>query len=242
MPPWAEAARVLRGVERWFLPAECLLCERPITPAEDDPLVCSLCRSRWLPLPDPLCSRCGQPLEGDLACRICTDWRAGFTGVRSAVWLSGTAREAVHHLKYNGWWRVVEAMAPVMRSLEPLRGTVVLVPVPLGAARRRERGYNQSELLAQAVSGMLGIPVRPDLLRRRRDTDRQTGLAPDGRRANVAGAFEGRSTGGRRPVLVDDVFTTGATLHAAAEALFDAGAGEVSAVTFARARRPLDDL
>jgi ComF family protein len=229
-------------VERWLLPAECLLCERPISSSENDPLVCALCRARWLPLPDPFCARCGQPLEGDLECRICPAWRPEFTGVRSAVWLTGTARAAVHHLKYSGWWRVVEAMAPAMRRLEPLAGAVVLVPVPLGAARRRERGYNQSELLANALSRLLDIPVRPDLLRRRRDTDRQTGLAPDARRANVAGAFEGRRPGGRRAVLVDDVFTTGATLHAAAEALFDAGAGEVSAVTFARARRPLDDL
>ena len=242
MPPWAEAGRVLRGVERWLLPAECLLCESPVSPAADDPLVCALCRSRWRPIPDPVCAACGQPLEAGLDCRICTAWPAGFTGVRSAVWLTGTARTAVHHLKYRGWWRVVEGMAPAMRGLPPLRGHVVLVPVPLGAARRRERGYNQSEMLAGALSRGLGIPMRTDLLRRTRDTERQTRLTPDARWANLSGAFAGRPAGPRRPVLVDDVFTTGATLRSAAEALLAAGAPTVGAVTFARAVRPLDDL
>jgi len=242
VPPWAEAARVLRGVERWLLPAECLLCERPVGPAESDPLVCPLCQSRWHPIPDPVCPHCGQPLEGDLPCRICATWPAALTGVQSAVWLTGTARAAVHHLKYRGWWRVAEGMAPAMRRLAPLRGGVVLVPVPLGAARRRERGYNQSEMLAAALSRLLDIPMRPDLLRRARETERQTSLAPDARRANLSGAFVGRPAGPRRPVLVDDVFTTGATLLAAAEALLAAGATEVRAVTFARALRPLDDL
>lgn len=229
-------------MERWLLPAECLLCEQAVSPTENDPLVCSLCRSRWRPIPDPVCPRCGQPLDGDLECRICATWPAGFTGVQSAVWLTGTARAAVHHLKYRGWWRVVEGLAPAMRGLAPLSGSVVLVPVPLGATRRRERGYNQSEMLAAALSRLLDIPMRTDLLRRTRETERQTRLAPDARRANLSGAFVGRPVGARRPVLVDDVFTTGATLLAAAEALLAAGATEVRAVTFARAMRPLDDL
>jgi len=162
--------------------------------------------------------------------------------VQSAVWLTGTARAAVHHLKYRGWWRVVEGLAPAMRGLAPLSGSVVPVPVPLGATRRRERGYNQSEMLAGALSRLLDIPMRTDLLRRTRETERQTRLAPDARRANLSGAFLGRPVGALRPVLVDDVFTTGATLLAAAEALLAAGATEVRAVTFARAMRPLDDL
>lgn len=241
-PSWAEVSRALAGAERWLLPSECLLCERPLGPTEPDHLACAICRSRWVPIPDPVCDRCGQPLDQGLACRLCAGWPEGFTGVRTAVWLEGMARLAVHRLKFDGWWRMADAMAPAMRQLPPLRGTVVLVPVPLGAARRRERGYNQSESLASALGRLSGIPVRADLLRRVRDTERQTRLAPDARQANVAGAFRARRVGERVPVLVDDVFTTGATLAAAAEALLASGSRNVTAVTFARARRPLDHL
>ncbi len=232
--------RVLGSVERWLLPAACLLCDEPVPLREGDALVCELCRSRWRPLPHRVCGRCGQPAFGELECRICPGWPAGLARVRSAVWLEGSAREAVHRLKYGGWWRVAEAMAAAMQGLQPLTGQVFLIPVPLGARRLRERGYNQSERLAEAVGALRGLPVRTDLLTRMRDTRTQTALTPEARQANVAAAFQARAlqagaNPGRRAVLVDDVFTTGSTLAAAASALVAGGATEVEAVTFARA-------
>jgi ComF family protein len=189
-----------------------------------------------------LCSRCGQPRDRDLECRICADWPEPFRLVRSAVWLTGSARDAVHALKYEGWWRAAEGMAPAMIRLEPLVTGSVLVPIPLGAARRRERGYNQSSELARQLGTRLRLTVREELLQRTRDTKRQTGLAPDARRSNLDGAFAAPIEVSGPVVLVDDVFTTGATLVSAAQALLAAGATTVSAVTFARAVRPLDDV
>jgi ComF family protein len=172
----------------------------------------------------------------ELACRLCADWGPDLDRVRSAVWHEGGARLAIHHLKYEGWWRVTESLAPVMAGLEPLTGRLVLVPVPLAPKRLRDRGYNQSEHLAQALAGVAGKPVRLDALVRVRETPTQTALTPEARLANVAGAFRARGVQGSRVVLVDDVFTTGATLLAAAAALKKAGATQVDAVTFARAR------
>jgi predicted amidophosphoribosyltransferase len=229
----------LDNLERWLLPAACLLCDAPVPPRERDALVCGLCRSRWRAVPDPLCSRCGQPAFGDLECRICAGWPAGLARVRSAVWLAGGAQRAVHLLKYEGWWRLAEAMAEPMTALEPLTGGVSLVPVPLGARRRRSRGYNQSERLAAALGARLGLPLRTDLLARGRETTTQTALTPEARRANVADAFTARGRVAGRLVLVDDVFTTGATLLAAAAALAVAGAERVEAVTFGRAVEPV---
>ena len=232
-------AAALGEVERWLLPPACLCCEAPIPAREGDILVCGPCRSRWRRVPHPLCSRCGQPAFGDLECRICADWPAGLARVRSAVWLTGGAQRAVHLLKYEGWWRVAASMAEAMTSLEPLTGRVSLIPVPLGAGRLRSRGYNQSERLARALGARLGNPVPADLLRRGRETSTQTALTPDARRANVAGAFVASGPVAGRVVLVDDVFTTGATLLAAAAALTAAGAESVEAVTFGRAVEPI---
>lgn len=235
-PPRRSA---LAELERWLLPAACLCCDRPVPAREGDALVCGVCRSRWRRVPDPVCDRCGQPRFGDLECRICADWGPGLAHVRSAVWLAGEAHRAVHLLKYEGWWRAAADMATAMTALQPLTGRVCLIPVPLAAGRLRARGYNQSERLAAALGARLGLPVRTDLLRRGRETSTQTALTPDARRANVAGAFRASRPLAGPVVLVDDVFTTGATLLAAAAALAEAGADAIDAVTFGRAVEPI---
>jgi len=160
--------------------------------------------------------------------------------VRSAVWLEGSAREVVHHLKYGGWPGVAAAMALAMRGLEPLTRDVVLLPIPLSAKRLRKRGYNQAAVLAAALGSATGLVVDADLLHRARDTPTQTALTPEARAANVKGAFMAPARVQGTFVLVDDVCTTGATLASAATALREAGAARVDAVTFARAPLPVE--
>lgn len=225
--------------ERWLLPAQCLACQAPIgDPA--DPLVCALCRARWKSVVPPLCDRCGEPRPLGLACRLCAEWPAGFGPVRSSVRLESGARRIVHRFKYGGWWRLADLMAARMAPLLAEAGDVDLVPVPLSAARERERGYNQAERLAEALGRRTGLRVAARRLRRTRATPTQTRLGAEGRRANLAGAFEA-APNGRRAWLVDDVFTTGATLTSAASALLEGGAPEVGAITFARAELALAD-
>jgi len=172
------------------------------------------------------------------------------------VWLVDGAREAVLALKYRALPRIADDLAEAMaREGLPADGPSVLVPIPLAPKRLRERGYNQSEALAAALARRWHLPVARDLLARVRETPTQTTLTPETRLANVAGAFAMRNAkcGMRNDegsvnsafpiphstlILVDDVFTTGATLAEAARALEQAGARRVCGITFARAAIP----
>jgi ComF family protein len=242
---------VHNALEQLLLPAECLTCRALLPFARAHDLVCPACRLRWRRVTPPWCPRCGQPEPHFGPCRLCVDWPTALRRARSAVWLEGAARHAIHALKYAGLPRIADDLADaVVRALDrPVAGAgtaagAALVPVPLGVRRRAQRGYNQSAWLARALGRRWGLPA-VELLRRARDTATQTALTPQARRANVAGAFE--AAPGRGPglsaraslfVLVDDVFTTGATLAECARALARAGATHVTAVTFARAAIP----
>ena len=229
------------AIAQLFLPAECLLCHALLADRDVRRIVCPVCRHRWRPVRPPWCERCGQPEPHFGRCRLCAEWPAALAAVRSAVWLSGGARQAVHALKYGGLPRIAEDLADAMEGLLPAPGSQsppLLVPIPLAPKRLRQRGYNQSEAVAVALSRRWSIPV-VDVLIRSRETATQTALTPETRLANVAGAFTARTADrGARIVLVDDVFTTGATLAEAARALEQAGARTIFGITFGRAVIP----
>lgn len=160
------------------------------------------------------------------------------------------AADIVHALKYGGWHSAADEMGLRMSRLafpsDVLRERAALVPVPLSAARLKERGYNQSEALAAVISRAWRIPVWSDCLSRTRSTKTQTELSPEERRANVAGSvrFHSRRVDlpGAHIILVDDVVTTAATLNECARSLYDAGARIISYVTFGRARSAGDRI
>lgn len=159
----------------------------------------------------------------------------------------GSGGSIVHALKYRGWHAVALEIGERIARLGCPAGSanVTLAPVPLAPSRLRERGYNQSELIARPIAARWRVPLWGDALERLRSTETQTRLTPEDRLANVSNAFRVRDA--RRKamrnahvVLVDDVVTTGATLNACAAALHEGGAREISYVTFGRAPAPGD--
>lgn len=249
---------VRSALEQLLLPAECLLCHALLSSRDGERIVCPLCRHRWRAVRPPWCARCGQPEPHFGPCRLCAEWPAALRSVRSAVWLDEHARPAVHALKYGGLPRIADDLALALASLRPAAdgsSGSALIPIPLAPKRLRTRGYNQSEVLARALARTWRIPVIVDVLVRARETPTQTALTPGTRLANVAGAFDVRRAAcdmWRRRlqnnaacdtphvtfVLVDDVFTTGATLAEAARALELAGVTSINGITFARAAIP----
>jgi len=162
--------------------------------------------------------------------------------LRACAFHSGPLRKAIHQLKYEGLRSLAAPLGQLMSqawsNVAPGEGFDAIVPVPLHRARQRERGYNQAALLAREFSPSLHCPVVEDELIRVRATAPQIDLSAEQRRANVQHAFKCSkgSLAGKRVLLVDDVCTTGATLEAAAAALYQAGAVSVWSYTLARAR------
>ncbi len=234
---------IAEAVVHFTLPRICAGCERHL--AGEEGMVCGLCWSRLPVLPHPQCDRCGHP-RADTECKWCELLPPYVRAVRSVCWMPvEPASGIVHALKYGGWHKtapeIAARMARVSWPLDVLRERTMLVPVPLARSRLRERGYNQSALLAASLSGHWGIPARNDCLERIRATRTQTELDPDERHANVSGSVrfhsrENAALRGAHVVLVDDVVTTAATLNECARALYEGGARIISYVTFGRAK------
>lgn len=191
-------------------------------------------------------------------CGECRANAAAFDGARSFGLYAGKLRQAVLRVKFSGDERLGARLGALLATtwdLLPWAGgsdSPLIIPVPLHPARRRERGFNQSELLAVGLARALrrqrtgaAPQVARDCLRRKRATPPQTGLSVAARRENLRGAFAVIKPDvfrGRRIVLVDDVMTTGATLSACASALKKAGAAQVMGLTLARATPQFPDL
>ena len=208
--------------------------------------VCPACWATLRLIERPYCEVLGAPFTHDLGAGILSaDAIANppvFDRLRSVAIHDGIARSLVHGLKYRDRTDLAAMMAQWMvRAGDGYVSTCdAVVPVPLHALRLWSRKFNQSAELARAIARFSGKPYLPNVLLRTRRTARQVGLGATARQDNVRGAFtvpESGSAGlfGKSIVLVDDVYTTGATVSAATRALKRAGAGEVTVLTFARA-------
>ncbi len=217
-------------------PPNCIVCKA------SNSWFCPSCLSKILLITPPVCGRCGMPVVANaLVCRQCQkNPLAHIDGIRSASYFEDNpVRAAVHFLKYRNRKAVAAILAGLLADAYGRYQLVAdtIVPVPLHPTRFRERGYNQSELLARELSKLLGLALNTKTLRRTRATQSQMTLNQAERHQNVADAFAcgGLNLAGQRVLLIDDVCTTGSTLQACADALKQSGVVAVWGLTLARA-------
>ncbi|MEL7645498.1 MAG: ComF family protein [Anaerolineaceae bacterium] len=217
----------------WIFPPNCAGC------GVEGYQICPECLQKIQFSSRESCVKCGRSLPGGGICPRCRSHPPAYQEVRSLAGYEGVIREIVVNLKYKADLGLSLAAAEMMaRVVQDENWQLdMVVPVPLNEKRRKARGYNQAAVLAFPLSLSLRLPLRVKALARIRDTKSQVPLNVAERKANVQGAFlaDPLLVRGRRVLLVDDVYTTGATLNAAAEALRSAGCGVVWVLTLAKA-------
>ena len=247
-----------RAITGLMFPPRCVACRLPFDEeaprAEIRAWLCKTCASNVIPVEPPHCERCGEVFDGAFSaafrCSNCDGRKFDFEFAIAGCLARLVARELIHRFKYSGHLHLRGALATLtLRALEDPRLAAedlshwLLVPVPLHATREADRAYNQSRELCQRLSALTGIPTA-DVLERTRATQAQAKLDRAERQKNLRGAFRVRPPGrwrqavsvkGRSILLVDDVFTTGATTNECARVLRREGEAEkVVVITVAR--------
>ncbi|MGE5173933.1 MAG: ComF family protein [Betaproteobacteria bacterium] len=236
---------LFRHILGLLLPSSCSYCRSPIGDS-GIPYFCSSCWADFAPLVGPLCPTCGRPFEspetllhspGHL-CRACRQSPPKFDQALAVGQFEGPLREAIHQYKYRPCRSLGKPLGEWMaEGVRLLANIDMVMPVPLHPKRLKQRGFNQALLLAYRMSERHKVPLLCDNLIRMRATRPQVELKGDERIKNVEGAFTLRQPSkvtGKSVVLVDDVFTTGATMNECAAVLKQAGATQVTAFTLAR--------
>jgi ComF family protein len=203
---------------------------------------CEDCLSCVALIAPPVCAKCGTPVDPERFCPSCPVHPLLPEAVRAAAHYEGAVKDAIHRLKYAAKPAVAAVLAQVLIQTwhgalgEPLHAAEAVIPIPIHQDRERERGFNQSVLLARHFCQAAGLPLWDDVLVRAVYHQPQVGLNAAQRVQNVKDAFRvvrSEEIAGKSVLLMDDVWTTGSTLNEAARALLQAGAAQVFAFTVA---------
>jgi len=223
-----------RWVGRLALPQRCVLCLEP------GAALCEPCQGDFPGLLALRCPQCAAESPRGQICGQCLSEPPRFSSVRTVCSYGFPIDALIRRLKYGCDLSLVEPLASLLaRRVQAASSLDCIVAMPLAPRRLRERGFNQSHEIARVLARRLGLTLADRACRRLRDSAPQAGLPLTQRRANIRGAFECQTDlSGARVLLVDDVMTSGASLHAAARALRQAGAARIVGVVLARTDEP----
>ena len=221
-----------------FFPKICLNCEKRLE--KNDQFLCSNCLESLNFLED-ICPVCGAPKTGG-KCWVCKTNNFHFEKARSLFMFNKIVQKLIHEFKYNEMTRIAkffgEYSQEYLNKYQPFDHIDYIAPVPLHTVRKRDRGFNQAEFLTKEISKNMGWQHVPTLIKRKRFTETQTKLKKAKRKDNVSNAFSVNpkiNIKGRNILLIDDVFTTGATTNSIAEVLKEKQANKVFVFTIGRA-------
>lgn len=231
----------LASCQELVFPSSCLACRRRLS-WRRQPLFCKDCREQITPVAQPRCECCGAPFAAGAnhLCGPCLKQHFAFDLARSALIYQPPITHLISALKYQGRLTGLSSLAALARASEGFRDLSVpdlILPVPLHQNRLRERGFNQALLLARACFPEHRALINTGVLQRHRQTPPQTTLSGTFRRRNLIGSFsliQPHMVNNRKILLVDDVFTTGSTVHECARIIREGGAVGVEVFTLAR--------
>ena len=233
---------------RWIYPPKCISCRTIFAPVHNAPRpwICDNCKPLFTPVPNPICHRCGHPkISENASCLSCQNRHFYFESHRAAFVYDGVVRDLIHNIKFRNERQIAEGLghlfAEVIRDFG-FNGDYI-IPVPLYPAKKRVRGFNQASVLARPLSDVLEIPIVENMIKRVKKTAPQSGLSVPGREQNLSDAFKfnGKKYDitDKMILLVDDIFTSGATMNTCAKVFMDHNAARVICLSLSIAVRDL---
>ncbi len=227
----------------FLYPAQCRVCEKQLG-LESVPYMCETC---WHDIPliePPWCEMCGIPNTEDV-CNECATTPPPYGKLRTIAFYESALQQAVHLFKFEKRTSLAKPLAQLTIEHFPDDCDIAeydfILPIPIHKKRLRERGFNQATLIANEIAKTTGIQVVTDALVRYRNTSPQSSLDREARQTNIVGAFELQKkevVRNKRILVLDDVYTTGATVREAVKVLWDADPAEIDVLTLARALNP----
>lgn len=232
---------IAHGFVDLIYPRCCILCKIPLTPESFHFQLCPICQGRITKNKPPFCRKCSRPLKDERKdiCKTCLKYHHYFDKAFSSCLYDQTLQKLLHSFKYGNKVALRHLFSHLIydfinRHNLSFKHINLIIPIPLHNTRRRERGYNQAQLIGKELSQNLSIPLSNNILKRSRHTRNQAVVSVKERWTNIQGAFKiehSKELKNANILLIDDLLTTGSTASAAALALKSAGVSNVEIVT-----------
>ena len=223
----------------WIYPPKCMACHKIFAPVHGEiyPWICDNCRPLLIAVPDPICPNCGYPCTKGLSCPSCINKQMHFNSHRAAFIYDDVIRDLILDIKFRSRRRTAQGLGHILA--EAAEGWNIsgdyIVPIPMHFSKKRARGFNQAAILAHPFSKANRIPIAEGMIKRVKNTVPQSGLTAPAREQNLSGAFilnvKKYNPAHKQIILIDDIYTSGATMNACSKILMENNAKAVFCIS-----------